>query len=203
VPNDAKTGIAAVVLAAGSSRRMGRNKLLLELGGQSVLRTAARAAVDAGLQPVTVVLGHEAERVAAELAGLHCRTVVNPDHLRGVATSLHAGVKSLPAESSALVVVLGDMPFVTAAMIRSLVERYQATGARVVVSRYGDVEAPPTLFDRSVFPELLSVGGDRCARVVARRHESEGAVMAWPAGALRDLDVADDYAQARAALREN
>jgi molybdenum cofactor cytidylyltransferase len=203
VPNDAKTGIAAVVLAAGSSRRMGRNKLLLDLGGQSVLRTAARAAVDAGLQPVTVVLGHEAERVAAELAGLPCRTVVNPDHLRGVATSLHAGVKSLPPESSALVVVLGDMPFVTAAMIRSLVERYQATGARVVVSRYGDVEAPPTLFDRSVFPELLSVGGDRCARVVARRHESEGAVMAWPAGALRDLDVADDYAQARAALRES
>lgn len=187
--------VAAVVLAAGSSTRMGRNKLLLDLGGEAVVRRAVRAALEAALDPVVVVLGHEAERVRAELEGLSCRAVVNARHGEGASTSLRAGVAEVPGEASALIVVLADMPFVTAAMLRAMVDRYAATRAPVVVSRYGDVEAPPTLFDRSIFPELGDVTGDRCARQVARRHEEEGLVVAWPAEALQDLDVAEDYAR--------
>jgi molybdenum cofactor cytidylyltransferase len=177
---------------------MGRNKLLLDLGGESVVRRTVRAAVDAGLQPVVVVLGHEAELVRAELDGLPCRSVLNPGHAEGAATSLRAGVAEVPKEVAALMVVLADMPFVTAAMLRSMVEQYLAKPAPVVVSRYGDVEAPPTLFDRSVFAELSAITGDRCARQVARRHEAEGLVVAWPREALQDLDVAADYEQVRA-----
>lgn len=190
--------MAAVVLAAGSSKRMGRNKLLLDLGGETVVRRTVRAAVDAGLHPVVVVLGHEAERVGTELEGLPCRTVVNPRHAEGAATSLGAGVASVPEEAAALIVVLADMPFVTAAMLRTMVERHHTTGAPVVVSRYGDVEAPPTLFDRKVFPELTAMGGDRCARPVARRHQDAGAFVTWPAEALQDLDDEADYEQVRA-----
>lgn len=135
--------VAAIVLAAGSSRRMGRNKLLLDLAGETVVRRTVRSVVTAGLHPVVVVLGHEEERVRAEIADLPCRTVVNPRHTEGAATSLAAGVAAVPEEVAALVVVLADMPFVTAAMLRTLVERHHATGAPVVVSRYGDVEAPP------------------------------------------------------------
>ena len=124
--------------------------------------------------------------------------MVNPRHAEGAATSLAAGVAAVPEEAAALVVVLADMPFVTAAMLRTLVERHHATGAPVVVSRYGDVEAPPTLFDRGIFPELTAVDGDRCARPVARRHRDEGAFVTWPAEALQDLDVAADYEQVRA-----
>ena len=192
--------VAGVVLAAGSSSRMGRNKLLLELGGETVIRRAVRAAVDGGLDPVVVVLGHEAERVRAELSGLPFRPVLNPDHARGVGTSLQVGVAEVPTSAAAIVVILADMPFVTASMIGAVVEQYRTTGLPVVVSRYGETEAPPTLFDRSLFAELLSITGERSAKQVARRHEHEAAVLAWPAEALRDLDVAGDYQDVRALL---
>jgi molybdenum cofactor cytidylyltransferase len=193
-----RSSVAGVVLAAGSSRRMGRNKLLLDLGGESVVRRAVRAAIEAGLDPVLAVLGHESERVGAELGGLRCRSVLNPDHIRGAGTSVRAGVAEVASEAAAVVLVLADMPHVTAAMIAALVERYRESGAPVVVSRYGETEAPPTLFDRALFPELLLIEGDRCARQVARRHEREA--LAWPAEALRDLDRAEDYERVQAAM---
>jgi len=112
-------------------------------------------------------------------------------------------VAAVPTSAAAIVVILPDMPFVTASMIGAVVERYRATGLPVVVSRYGETEAPPTLFDRSLFAELLSIVGDRSARQVARRHEHEAAVVAWPAEALRDLDVAGDYQDVRALLAKS
>lgn len=196
--------VAGVVLAAGSSSRMGQNKLLLDLGGETVVRRAVRSATEAGLDPVVVVLGHDAARVQAELCGLSCRSVVNPHHAEGVRTSLQLGIREVAADAPALVVVLSDMPFVTAAMIRTLAERHRETGAPLVISRYGDargaapVDAPPILYDRSLFSELLAMTGERCAKRVVGRHRDEAAILCWPEQALRDIDVAEDYEYARA-----
>ena len=192
--------VAAVVLAAGSSTRMGRNKLLLDLGGETLVRRAVRAAVGAGVDEVVVVLGHEEPRVRAELAGLPCTFVVNPDHAQGAGTSVRTGVRQVAAGADALVVVLADMPYVTAEMIATLVKRYRDTGAPLVVSHYGDVQAPPTLYDRALFEELLQIPGERCAKQVVGRHESEAVVVPWPESALRDIDVPADYEGARAQL---
>src|SRR5512142_3281529 len=96
-----KTPTAAVVLAAGSSTRMGENKLLLALGGETVVHRAVRAAALAPLDPIIVVLGHEPERVRAALAGLPCRTVVNPDHLSGKGTSLQFGIAEVASATTA------------------------------------------------------------------------------------------------------
>ena len=191
--------VAAVVLAAGSSRRMGRNKLLLDVGGESLVRRAVRAAVEGGVDDVIVVLGHEEDRVRAELAGLRCVAVVNPDHAEGAGTSVRTGVRQA-AGAGALVVVLADMPFVTAEMIGTLVRRHRETHAPLVVSHYGDVQAPPTLYDRSLFEELLAIPGERCAKQVVRRHEGEAEVVRWPEEALRDIDVPADYDGVRAEL---
>jgi len=185
--------VAAVVLAAGSSTRMGRNKLLLDLGGETMVRRAVRAAVGAGVDQVVVVLGHDEPRVRAELAGLPCTPVVNPDHAQGAGTSVRTGVRHVAADADAIVVVLADMPFVTAEMIATLVARYRETAAPLVASHYGEVQAPPTLYDRALFEELLSIPGERCAKQVVRRHEREAAVVAWPETALRDIDVPADY----------
>src|SRR5712691_8510552 len=103
--------VAAVILAAGSSTRMGRNKLLLDLGGETLVRRAVRAAVRAGVDQVVVVLGHEEPRVRAELDGLPCAPVVNPDHAEGAGTSVRTGVRQVAAGTDAVVVVLADMPF--------------------------------------------------------------------------------------------
>jgi len=151
-----------VVLAAGSSSRLGRNKLLLDLGGETLVRRTVRRVVAAGLDPVLVVVGHEAERVTAELAGLPCRPIVNPDHASGQPSSVKAGIAAVPDGAVAAVVVLADMPLVTAEMIAALVDRYRRSdGGEVlaVASDYGGVTAPPTLYDRALFPELAAMGG--------------------------------------------
>jgi molybdenum cofactor cytidylyltransferase len=189
-----------VILAAGASNRMGRNKMLLPIGGESILRRAVGRAVAAGLDPVVVVLGHDAGRARDELTGIPCRAVVNPDYARGVNVSLRAGIAALPAEARAVVVILADMPFVTASMIETLVDRYRETAAPLVVSDYDGVNAPPILYDRSLFPELGAMEGEGCGKQVVKKHRGEAAVVAWPAEALADVDVPDDYERARAGL---
>ena len=193
--------VAAAVLAAGSSTRMGRNKLLLDLGGETMVRRVVRAAAGAGLDQVVVVLGHDEPLVRAELAGLPCTLVVNPDHGQGAGTSLRTAVRHV-ANASAIVIVLADMPFVTSEMIAAVVVRYRETAAPVVASHYGAVQAPPTLYDRALFAELLAIPDDRGAKQVVRRHEHEAAVLSWPESALRDVDVPADYDGVRADLGE-
>jgi len=197
-----KPSVAGIVLAAGSSTRMGRNKMLLELGRQPLVRRAVTAALDAGLSPVLVVVGHEAERVQEAVAGLDCRPVLNPDHAQGVRVSLQTGVRALPEGVAAAVVLLADMPFVTAAMVRAVADRYRAGGAPLVVSEYGDVNAPPTLYDRALFPELLAMSGEGCGKQVVRRHREEAAVVPWPEAALADVDVPEDYERIGAELAD-
>ncbi len=185
--------VAAIVLAAGGSVRMGRNKLLFPLSGETVLRRAVRRAMAAGFEPVVVVLGHEAVQAQGELDGLACRTVVNPDWEHGITRSLRTGLAALPAETTAAVVMLADMPLVTTEMLRRLVERWRDGTAPLVISDYEGVNAPPMLYGRPLFPELLAMEGEGCGKQVVRRHREEAAVIAWPGAALADLDVPEDY----------
>jgi len=189
--------VAGVLLAAGSSRRMGSNKLLLSFEGETLLRRSARRAAAAGLSPVVVVLGHEADRAAAELAGLSLVVVVNPDHARGMNGSIRAGVRAVPEDAAAAVILLADMPLVTPAMVGRVVERYREGGARIVAATYGDVAAPPLLYDRSLFPELGDLDGDGCGKRVLKKHREEAATVALPPEALLDLDEPGDYDRAR------
>lgn len=196
-----RTGpIAAILLAAGASTRMGGNKLLFPLDGESVIRRAARQAVEAGLDPLIVVLGHEAERVRAALEGLNCLIALNPEHARGVNRSLKAGMAELPPTARAVIVMLADMPHVTAAMLGAMIARYRGGTAPLVISDYAGVNAPPMLYDHALFDELGAMQGEGCGRQVVKRHRAEADVMSWPAEALADLDVPADYERARATL---
>ena len=177
---------------------MGSNKLLFDLNGESVLRSAARRALAGGVSPLLAVLGHQAERVRQELEGLPCQIVLNPLYEQGITSSLQAGVAALtalPEDIQAAVVMLSDMPFVTAEMIAGLIARYRSTAAPLVISDYEGVNAPPMLYDRSLFGELQTMTSEGCGRQVVKRHRHEAEVLAWPAAALADLDVPDDYAR--------
>ena len=189
--------VAGVVLAAGTSSRMGRNKLFLPLGGISVLRRAVAAARGAGLDPVLVVLGHESDRALAELQGLPCTPVINEEYARGMNTSVRAGISAVPDDASGAVVMLADMPFVTAGMVRGLVERYRSSETPLVVSTYGDVLAPPILYGRALFPELRALDGDGCGKRVVKAHREEAVEVAWDPVALADLDVPEDVERVR------
>jgi molybdenum cofactor cytidylyltransferase len=197
---DRRDSVAGVVLAAGTSSRMGRNKLMLDLGGQTVLRRAVGTAIEAGLAPVLVVLGHESERARDELQGLPAEVVFNAGYTEGIHSSVRTGIGAVPARCSAAVVLLADMPLVDAGMIRTLVDRYRAEGATLVVSDYEGVDAPPILYDRALFPELRELEGEGCGKRVVRRHTAEAVRVRWPAQALTDLDLPADVERVRSAL---
>lgn len=201
--DDRSGRVAAVVLAAGTSSRMGRNKLFLQLGGTSVLRRAVATALEAGLDPVIVVLGHESERARAELAGSPCTTVVNPDYARGMNTSVGAGVAAVPGDAAGAVLMLADMPLVDAGMLRALVERHRASGAPLVVSTYGDVLAPPILYGRALLPELSALDPEGCGKRVVKQHRGEAVELSWPPSALSDLDLPEDVERVRAQMERS
>ena len=190
---DAELSVAGVVLAAGASTRFGRNKLLLHLNADSLARRAAKAALEGGLDPVVVVLGHEADRIGQELSGLPVRVIVNPDYARGMNTSLRAGVAAVPEEAAAVVVLLADMPFVTGDMIMRLVLAYRQTRAPLVASDYEGIHAPPTLYARPLFPELGGPEGDGCGKRVVKRHANETVRVSWPSDRLADVDREEDW----------
>ncbi|MEP6686848.1 MAG: nucleotidyltransferase family protein [Gemmatimonadales bacterium] len=183
--------VAGVVLAAGMSSRLGPNKLLLWLDSEPLVRRAARLALEAGLSPVLVVLGHEAERVAAALDGLAVETVVNPAHRAGMQGSIHRGIGRVPDDCAAAVVLLADMPAVTVAMVEALVARFRSGTEPLVLSLYGAVQAPPTLYARSLFPALAGAGTGG-GRQVVLEHRIEAAELRWPEAALADVDRPED-----------
>src|SRR6266516_1862853 len=161
---------------------MGANKMLLHLEGESLVRRAARRAPGAGLSPVAVVLGHEADRVRAELQGLKVEFAVNPDFTGPTSGSLHQGLNKLGPDVDAVVVMLGDMVRVSPETLAMLVAAARGTEAPLVVSRYGDVTAPPLLFRRALFGELLAWSGEGCGKTVVDRRPGRG-------GASRDSAV--------------
>ena len=187
--------VAGVVLAAGASRRMGpgRNKMLLELEGEPLVRRAARRALTAGLSPVVVVLGHEADRARAVLGDLPVDLALNPNFTGPTSTSLHAGLDLLGQDVDAAVVLLGDMVHVGEAALAELVTRACTSDAPLIVSRYGDVTAPPLLFRRALFAELVAWTGEGCGKTVVKAHSHEALCVDRPVALLADVDTPEDF----------
>lgn len=187
--------IAAVILAAGRSSRLGRPKQLLDLGGEPLLRHTVRHALAGPVDEVVLVLGNAAAEIGAAVGELGQRTVVNPAFAEGQSTSLHAGIAALGPAVEAVVLMLGDQPTVGPDIVAALVAQFRASGAAIVQPVYGGVPANPVLIARSLFPELLAVGGDEGARSVIRAHRGEVALVPVSDGPPPgDVDTEDDYA---------
>jgi len=177
--------VAAVVLAAGASRRLGRPKQEVRLGGETLLERAARVARDAGLDPVYVVL---AAGDRTTLDG-RVRLLGNPDANEGMASSIRVGVAAALAAEAGGVVILGcDQPAVTAEHLRAIAQG----GDEVIGSGYAGRKGIPAYFPAAMFGELLKLRGDAGARELVR----SGRAMALPHGEL-DIDTDDDLARAR------
>jgi xanthine dehydrogenase accessory factor len=189
--------IGAVVLAAGASTRMGKNKLLLPVEGEPMVHRTVRRVREAGCDPVVVVTGHEEERVRAALAPLGVRFTESPNPTGPTSASLHAGLRALPADVDAALVMLADMVHITTPMLRAVLDGLESGDEPLGVSRYGDVLAPPLVFRRSLWPELLVWHGEGCGKAVVRAHQHEARMHDWPVDALQDVDTPADYAAVR------
>ena len=208
-------GVAAVILAAGESSRLGTPKQLLRYRGETLLHRTVRLALAAGLDPVHVVLGCSAPVVGEALEDLGSRvtTVINPDWQTGMGSSLARGIASLPtagphlgsetgadaptaSELGAVLVLVTDQPRVSHALLAEIAAAFRTGGAPLVASRYaGGSLGVPALFARRYFPELTRLTGDRGARPLFNRYRDDLTTVAFPEG---DLDI--DTPSAAAAL---
>lgn len=189
--------VAALVLAAGRSRRMGGpNKLLLPVDGKPMVRRVVEAALASRASPVVVVVGHQQHEVRQALRGLKVHLVPNPDFAEGLSTSLKAGLKALPEDAAGAVVCLGDMPRVNAALIDRLVAAFAPVEGRgIVAPTWRGRRGNPVLWGRAFFAEMQELTGDVGARELLARHADQVAeVDAGDDAALVDIDTPEALA---------
>jgi CTP:molybdopterin cytidylyltransferase MocA len=201
VPKEART--AGVILAAGLSRRMGRNKLIAEVSGKTLVRHAAEAALEGGLNPVLVVTGHRPEEIEQALAGLPVRFVHNPAYADGLSTSLKRGIESLPEDRAGAMVLLGDMPGVTPDLVTRVVAAFEpAKGRSICIATADGERGHPVLWGREFFPELMQLSGDQGARALMAMHADKIVeVVAGDAGPLTDIDTPEALEKYLAEIR--
>jgi len=183
--------IAGVVLAAGTSSRMGRNKLALPVGGKPMIRHVVEAALASGLERVLVVTGHEAELTESLLAGLPVAFVRNPDYAAGISTSLRAGIAAVPQYCAGAMVLLGDMPGIDAGLIDSTIAAFHPPSGRgICVASWQGTPGHPVLWARRYFDEIAQLCGDVGAKSLMRLHAADvHAVEAASDAPLSDIDT--------------
>lgn len=188
--------IAAVVLAAGLSSRMGANKLLVEISGQSLIRRTVQAALASHASPVIVVTGRDAGRIEKALSGLNVRFVENLNFANGLSTSLKSGLNAVPGENDGALIVLGDMPSVTPALLDTLIAAFNPVEGRAIcVATHAGKRGNPVLWARRFFPEMMALEGDVGAKhIVAANDEMVCEVEAPDDAPLIDIDTKEDLA---------
>jgi len=192
--------IPAIILSAGRSSRMGRAKASLPLDGDDTFLTRiVRTFLDAGVDDVVIVVGHEADEIVGTFAasGLPARFVVNREYDRGQLSSLVAGLRLIdrPGVVAALVTLV-DVPNVAPATVRAVVECYRRTHAPIVRPTSGARHGHPLLIDRSLFPELRAADPAAGAKPIVRAHASAaGDLPIADEGAFTDIDTHEEYAR--------
>ena len=186
--------IAAIVLAAGFARRMGRQKLLLELRGKPVVRWSVEAILP-HVGDTVVVTGQDDEAVRAALAGLAVRFAVNPRPQAGQGSSIAIGAAALKPWTAAALVALGDQPRLPEGLIAQLVAERERSGKAIVAPVFQGTQGTPVLFAADVFAELRALAGDAGARRVVQARPERVARLLIDAPMPPDVDTPEDYAR--------
>ncbi len=191
--------IAAVVLAAGLSRRMGRPKLTLPWGSTTVIGQVVSVLSQSGLDQILVVTGGAHDQIALALAGQPAELVFNPQYdLDDMAVSLQVGLAALDPPPDAVLVVLGDQPQIKIEVVRRLVEIYAESSCRLVIPSYQMRRGHPWLIDRSLFAEVLSIKLPETMRAFLHRNRDQIEYLEVDDNSvLRDLDTPEDYDRER------
>lgn len=192
--NDAKN-IGAILLAAGQSSRLGTPKQLLSYEGTTIFQHILQTAIASNAHPIVVVLGAHADIIEKKIDRKTAQVVVNVLWPEGMASSIRQGIQTLleinPFAEGAILITC-DQPYVTTSLLNDLIEARQNTGKPIITCSYADTFGPPTLFHKSIFPELVQLKGDIGARSILRHHADKVEAILFPEGKL-DIDTNEDY----------
>jgi molybdenum cofactor cytidylyltransferase len=192
-----RSNCAAIVLAAGASRRLGTAKQLLRYEGESLLSRAVRLAFEAGFDPVYVILGASSVESAGEIVDTRARSIYNLDWQTGMGSSLRCGVEQMLALEpipESIAVLVCDQPLLSAAYLSRLLQEHVSARTKVTCSQYGPVYGVPAIFSSQIFSNLTAVQGDRGARAIIEAYANDRMVLDFPEGAF-DIDTPDDVAR--------
>lgn len=190
-----------MVLAAGRGTRMGRQKQTLPIDGKPMLARVLETLSKSEVDKVIVVLGARAAEVRRKVKFEKETVIVNRAFGGGIAGSLKAGLASVGPSADAALIVLGDQPFLSPLTVDRMIAAYRNSRASLVVPVYHSVRGNPVLFDRSLFPEVMSISGDTGARRVVKRHEDQMLqVEVADEGVTLDIDTPSDFRNATAGL---
>ena len=187
--------IGIVILAAGSSSRLGKPKQLLEYEGQSLLQHVIDAAVHSKAATIVVVLGANSDLISKKIHTPKVDLTENSEWEEGMASSVRNGLSALQRISpttDAVIFMVCDQPYVSASLINDLIETQKETGKAIVTCNYGEAIGPPALFYKSLFHELMQLKGDAGARKIIQQHNDEVATVLFEKGKI-DIDTREDY----------
>jgi molybdenum cofactor cytidylyltransferase len=197
---DSNRNVAAIILAAGRSTRMGGpNKLLAELGGKPLVRIVTEQALASKAREVIVVTGHQGDQIERALQGLGVKFVRNPDFAEGLSSSVKTGIGAVSADADGAVICLGDMPLISADLIDRLIEAFAPDrGNLIAVPISANRRGNPVLWSRRFFSELMTLDGDIGARHLIEKHsEAVAEIPVEGHGAFLDIDTPQSLEAAR------
>jgi molybdenum cofactor cytidylyltransferase len=189
-----KSGVAAIVLAAGMSRRMGAPKQLLRVGDKTILERTLENVRASNASEIVLVLGHAADEIQKRIATQDLKIVLNHGYEQGMGTSLRSGLMEVTADVKAAIIVLADQPWISAGTLNRLIACHQERKPQIIIPTYRGFRGNPVLLDRSVFAEVQSLNGDVGCRAIFGDH-AEG-IVKLPIddpGILQDIDSRDDF----------
>jgi molybdenum cofactor cytidylyltransferase len=198
--------ICAIILAAGESKRMGKPKLLLPFGEGTMIETVVNNVVQSKVDEVLVVLGSGAEKLAEKISSSflekilskkrHMKTTVNPNYRQGMLSSIQWGFESLPEDTRAALVVLGDQPLIPGSVIDKMIDAYERTKNGIILPVYDRKRGHPILIDVKYRDELRQISPDTGLRALVHNHADDILEVEVDApGILKDIDTVEDYNQ--------
>lgn len=196
--------ICAIVLAAGLSRRMGAQKVLLPFGGKTVIAHIVDQLLASIVDKVYVVTGHQAERIREGLSSRPVSIVNNPDYESGMLSSVRCGLRALPEQCKGVLVAIGDQPSITLKLVDRMIQSFIATGKRILVPCYDGKRGHPILFSQLYRQEILTHYDDVGLRGLLHAHPDEVfELIVSNSSVLSDMDYPQDYQREIASMKDN
>jgi len=186
--------IWAMILAAGESKRMGKPKLLLPFGGKTIIETVIKSVIQSKVEGVLVVLGSDCEKIKEKIKNFSLKITVNPDFQSGMLSSVQKGFQALPKNAQAVLVILGDQPSISTAVINKIINAYKKTGKGIVLPVYRKNRGHPVLIDVKYREEVEKLSPDLGLRGTVYSHpEDILEIEVDTSNIVRDIDDEVDY----------